>query len=282
MKPSTKGKAPSTSGGGRRRVAQVKSAADVAEIAYGDPEPYKDDARMSTIAGARGETIHVPLARVTVIQLGQSSGFATLLATVDKASLALLAHLDGHALAAVKQHASKWFMHPISDASVDDYFRGSTSAVVAADGSPLVASRFKILTVSDELTPALREGKTYALNLRLRGLLFKKQHFSAVWRLAAAREVAPPAPPRASPLFQDDGAESDDADADDAINEADAAAVRDGLLEELRGLYDSTVRRDAKLRLIDEKMRSLSAYSMGVHGLGVLDEVAGFLDGARD
>lgn len=136
----------------------------------------------------RKTALHVKVGCAQIVKSSSSvKGCVTLLARVPKAVLDAAAQLDARFLQAAVSGTDGWFLHKMNPSMVEDFFRPS---VELFGPRREVVARFRILTSSEDLVPALAVDGHYDLTLKLVGLLFRRQQFCAAWRIVAANATS--------------------------------------------------------------------------------------------
>ena len=153
-------------------------------VAFAHPAEASDgnDSRVFTACATTKLELKLDASEVTRLTRSRRHTY-TLFVRAGDAATEFLARLDDHVVRVVKANVRSWFEHQMNKNLVDEYYRRSTEL----NERGRVLCRF--VFVSDAPPPdAIEVGSSARLTLQLVGLQFRQQYFTAVWRLAGARQ----------------------------------------------------------------------------------------------
>lgn len=183
----------------------------------------------------------------------------TLHVRTSRAALDLLMTLDERIIEVAKNSVDAWFLHRMDPDLVEEYYRGNS----ATDIKHGIVARFVVDAA--ELSSQCTVGCPLDLTMQFHGVQFRRQYFTAVWKLIQATPaVAGPASAHLSDDFfsggdpdEQDGADDDDDD-DYGVgpNAEECAEMRQSLMGRL--LEQESTHADA-LEQVREMVRVLEA-----------------------
>ncbi len=155
---------------------------DVVTFAHPAEASDGNDSRVFTACATTKLELKLDASEVTRLTRSRRHTY-TLFVRAGDAATEFLARLDDHVVRVVKSNVRSWFEHQMNKNLVDEYYRRSTEL----NERGRVLCRF--VFVSDAPPPdAVEVGSSARLTLQLVGLQFRQQYFTAVWRLAGARQ----------------------------------------------------------------------------------------------
>jgi hypothetical protein len=172
--------------------------------------------------------------------------------------------LDERVIEVAKNSVDAWFLHRMDPDLVEEYYRGNS----ATDIRHGIVARFVV-----EGTCKLEVGGAVDLTMQFHGVQFRRQYFTATWKLVSSVPAADPHHKVADDRFVFDGSASDAEDAEDAEDEDgpnadECAEMRQGLMARL--LDAENVHLDA-LDRVREMVHALEASS--ITDIRTLEEV---------
>lgn len=226
--------------------------ADIDRIAFAKPSKVGSDALSRAHVSPDRSRFGMTLRGVRVIRTGETrlggKACTTMYVAAPRALMKVLMRLDERVVEAAKNNSMAWFEHEMTSDMVEDYHRGLVT--VDQKSSGMIAR-----IVVDALGVPV-PGASADVELQLRGIVFKRQFFTCVWKLVSVKESSD------TDLFQ--------RDADDVVDEEDdeEAAPSAAECEEWRqALMSTLLAREGEaleaLETIQDLIRKMDAASPG-------------------
>jgi hypothetical protein len=210
-------------------------------------------ARAYVMPGRSALRVAFPSCRIVKVR-GQ-----TVHARAPREALDLLMSLDERVIEVAKNSVDAWFLHRMDPDLVEEYYRGNS----ATDIRHGIVARFVV-----EGTCKLEVGAAVDLTMQFHGVQFRRQYFTATWKLVSSVPAVDPQHAVTTDRFvfrgSDDGGasdqEGDDPDAEDededGPNAEECAEMRQALMARL--LDAENVHMDA-LDRVREMVHALEA-----------------------
>ena len=154
----------------------------------------------------------------------------TVHARAPREALDLLMSLDERVIEVAKNSVDAWFLHRMDPDLVEEYYRGNS----ATDIRHGIVARFVV-----EGTCKLEVGATVDLVMQFHGVQFRRQYFTATWKLVSSVTAEDPTQTVISDNFclgasepEDTERDADDAD-EDGPNAEECAEMRQALMARL-------------------------------------------------
>jgi hypothetical protein len=199
-------------------------------------------ARAYVMPGRMALRLTFPACRVVKVR-GQ-----TLHVRTSRTALDLLMMLDERVTEVAKSSVDAWFLHRMDPDLVEEYYRGNS----AIDSRHGIVARF---VVDAQLQQQLDDAPL-DLTMQFHGVQFRRQYFTAVWKLIKAVPAAPSSALGDDDFFRGDADRTDDEDEEVGPNAEECAEMRQALMARL--LEEESVRIDA-LERVQELVRVLEA-----------------------
>ena len=188
--------------------------------------------------GGGKQALRVVLPGAAVVRAAESRRQATTLHLhVPRRVTRFLMDLDAHMVATAQTNSGDWFAVQMNPSLIEEYYHGSC----APDRQHGVLAR---VVLDGPAPPECQPGSRVDLELQLLGIQFRRQYFTAAWRVVSATR-APAAGAAAGFLFADDG--DDDTDAGSGRRDSDSDAGDDDdegpSFEERVAMHDDLLRR---------------------------------------
>jgi hypothetical protein len=172
-------------------VSSETTSVNLSTLSFAEPKSCGKDACLLCAAtfvhDGKPDSLTIRIPNAKIVRLATQKGSATVQVKINKPATKFMVGLDERCLHVALEKASVWFMHKVKTALIEDFFKPSTEVSNIADG---ITVRYKLAVAEDDMVPTLTEGHAYDLTLRLLGLQFRKQHFSALWSLTSVKGVS--------------------------------------------------------------------------------------------
>jgi hypothetical protein len=224
-------------------------AFDCARIGFSDPKKQGRDAYLCPAYVEPSSQLQMRLHLHVLRVLPTTKDTVSIVARVPRHVTKFLSVFDEHCLDAALQNTDRWFMHSMTRALIEDFFKASTEVSSRDKG---IVARFRVALSDTEMVPMVHDGTSYDMTFKCMGLQFRRQTFAALWKITSCSSIAQ------QPLaFQSPDGEVDE---DDDADSQDCDLILPGQ-EELHGMLADM---EASLRVLRQEHSARSQFHAGI------------------